>query len=107
MVSDSGPTPLPDHARKDSTRLSETKFLLPFEKEVSRIVDPELKTPAVIEIALMNAIAIVPIAGLLMLVNAPVWWNWSLMTTLLCFAAVMITAAILMKLCKLLDHPKF
>ena len=72
-----------------------------------RIVDPELKTPAVIEIALMNAIAIVPIAGLLMLVNAPVWWDWSLMATLLCFAAVMITAAILMKLFKLLDHPKY
>ena len=72
-----------------------------------RIVDPELKTPAVIEIALMNAIAIVPIAGLLMLVNAPVWWNWSLLTTLLCFGAVMIAAAILMKLFKLLDHPKY
>ena len=72
-----------------------------------RIVDPDLKSPAVIEIALMNAIAIVPIAGLLMLVNAPVWWNWSLLSTLLSFAAVMITAAILMKLFKLLDDPKY
>jgi ESS family glutamate:Na+ symporter len=71
-----------------------------------RIVDPEFKSPAVIEIALMNAIAIVPIAGLLLLVNAPVWWDWSLLMTLLAFTFVLVTAAILMKIFKLLDKPE-
>jgi len=72
-----------------------------------RIVDPDFKTPAVVEIALMNVIMLVPLAGLLVLVNAPVWWNWSLPITLLAFTAVLITAALLMKVFKLLDDPKF
>lgn len=72
-----------------------------------RIVDPEFNTPAVIEIALMNAIAIIPIGGLLLLVNAPVWWNWSLWMTLLAFAAVLVAAASLMKIFKLLENPKY
>jgi ESS family glutamate:Na+ symporter len=72
-----------------------------------RIVDPEFNTPAVIEIALMNAIAIIPIGGLLLLVNAPAWWNWSLWMTLLAFAAVLVAAASLMKIFKLLEDPKY
>lgn len=71
-----------------------------------RIVDPEFKTPVVIEIALMNAISIVPIGGLLLLVNAPVWWNWSLLITLLAFTAVLVTVAVLMKIFKLVEDPK-
>jgi ESS family glutamate:Na+ symporter len=72
-----------------------------------RIVDPEFKTPAVIEIALMNVIMLVPLAGLLVLVNAPVWWEWNMGPTLVVFAAVMAIAAFLMKIFKLLDSPKF
>jgi ESS family glutamate:Na+ symporter len=72
-----------------------------------RIVDPDFKTPAVIEIALMNVIMLVPLAGLLVLVNAPVWWEWNIGPTLVVFAAVMAIAAFLMKIFKLLDSPKF
>ena len=72
-----------------------------------RIVDPEFKTPAVVEIALMNVMMLVPLAGLLVLVNAPVWWDWSLLMTLLSFAAILVIAAILMKIFKLLESPKF
>jgi len=68
-----------------------------------RIVDPDFKTPAVIEVALMNVIVLVPLAGLLVLVNAPIWWNWDLSLTLMVFAAVMVIAAFLMKIFKLLD----
>ena len=72
-----------------------------------RIVDPDFKTPAVIEIALMNVIMLVPLAGLLVLVNAPVWWNWSLGLTLAAFAVLMVMAGFLMKILKLIDNPKF
>jgi ESS family glutamate:Na+ symporter len=72
-----------------------------------RIVDPDFKTPAVIEIALMNVIMLFPLAGLLVLVNAPVWWNWNLGLTLMAFTAVMVLAGFLMKIFKLLDSPKF
>ncbi len=41
-----------------------------------RIADPDFKTPVAIEIAVMNVLSIIPIGGCLLLVNAPVWWNW-------------------------------
>ena len=72
-----------------------------------RIVDPDFKTPAVIEVALMNVMMLVPLAGLLVLVNATVWWNWSLALTLLVFVAVMVVAFITMRACNLLNTPKF
>jgi ESS family glutamate:Na+ symporter len=71
-----------------------------------RIVDPDFKTPAVIEIAVMNVLMLIPLAGLLVLVNAPIWWNWNLALTLLAFAAVMVIAGFLMKIFKLLGKPK-
>ena len=71
-----------------------------------RIVDPDFKTPAVIEVALMNVMMLVPLAGLLVLVNATVWWNWSLALTLLVFVAVMVVAFITMRACNLLKSPK-
>jgi ESS family glutamate:Na+ symporter len=72
-----------------------------------RIVDPDFKTPAVIEIAVMNVIMLVPLAGLLVLVNAPVWWNWNLGLTLVAFAAAMMITVFLMKIFKLVDSPKY
>ncbi len=72
-----------------------------------RIVDPDFKTPAIVEVALMNVIMLVPLAGLLVLVNAPIWWNWNLALTLMAFAGVMMIAVFLMKIFKLLDSPKF
>ncbi len=71
-----------------------------------RIVDPDFKTPVIVELALMNVISLVPLAGLLVLVNAPIWWNWNLALTLLAFAAVMVIAGFLMKIFKLLDKPE-
>ncbi|MBT8371655.1 MAG: hypothetical protein KJO34_11885, partial [Deltaproteobacteria bacterium] len=62
-----------------------------------RIVDPDFKTPAMIEVALMNVIMLAPLAGLLVLVNATVWWNWSLAVTLLAFVAVMVAAFVAMR----------
>lgn len=72
-----------------------------------RIVDPEFKTPAAMDVAIMNVVVAPIIASLLVLVNAPVWWNWSLGLTIAVFAAVMVASVIALRLLKLWGEPKF
>jgi len=59
-----------------------------------RIVDPEFKTPAAVEIGLMNVFALPIVGGCTVLLNGPVWWGWSPMLTLLVFAVVLCAALI-------------
>jgi len=63
-----------------------------------RIVDPDFKTPAAYELAVMNVMALPVVGGCTVLVNGPLWWGWSLWMTLLVFAAVIAAALILLKL---------
>ena len=70
-----------------------------------RIADPEFKTPVAIEIAVMNVLSIVPIGGCLLLVNAPVWWNWGVGTTSLVFLGVMIVGLGLIRTLKFWGPP--
>jgi ESS family glutamate:Na+ symporter len=72
-----------------------------------RIADPEFKTPVAIEIAVMNVLSIIPIGGCLVLVNAPVWWNWGIETTSVVFAGVMLAGLALMRLLKMWGPPQF
>lgn len=72
-----------------------------------RIADPDFKTPVAIEIAMMNVLSIIPIGACLLLVNAPVWWNWGVGTTSLVFVAVMVAGLTLIRLLKLWGPPKF
>ena len=72
-----------------------------------RIVDPDFKTPVPIDIALMNIFSIPGIGLCLVLVNGPVWWNWSLGLTILVFSAVMVSALVLIRVLKLWGQPKF
>jgi ESS family glutamate:Na+ symporter len=65
-----------------------------------RIVDPDFKTPVAIEIAVMNVLAMVPIGACLLLVNAPVWWNWGIDTTTLVFTGVMVVGLALIRVLK-------
>jgi ESS family glutamate:Na+ symporter len=67
-----------------------------------RIADPEFKTPVALEIAIMNIFALPVVGGCTVLVNGPLWWEWSLGFTILVFGAVMAAALILMKLLGLL-----
>lgn len=71
-----------------------------------RIVDPEFKTPAAIDLALMNVVVSPVLLGLMILVSAPIK-GWSLIVTIAIFASVMILAAIAMWLLKLWGEPKF
>jgi glutamate:Na+ symporter, ESS family len=65
-----------------------------------RIADPDFKTPVAIEIAVMNVISLVPIGGCLLLVNAPVWWNWGAGATTLVFIGVMVVSLALIRMLK-------
>jgi hypothetical protein len=58
-----------------------------------------------IEIAVMNVLAIVPIGACLLLVNAPVWWNWGIDTTTLVFTGVMVVGLALIRVLKFWDPP--
>ncbi len=71
-----------------------------------RIADPEFKSPAVIEVAVMNVIMLIPLAPYLILVNAPVWWNWSIALTVFVFLGAMVLSLILLKVLKLWQKPK-
>jgi ESS family glutamate:Na+ symporter len=72
-----------------------------------RIVDPEFKTPVAIDIALMNVFSIPGIGLCLVLVNGPIWWNWSTGLTVLIFLAVMAVPLVLLRVFKLWGSPKF
>ena len=71
-----------------------------------RIVDPEFKSPVVIEVAVMNVIMLIPLAPYLLLVNAPVWWDWSIAFTVLVFLGAMALALILLNVLKLWQKPQ-
>jgi ESS family glutamate:Na+ symporter len=72
-----------------------------------RIVDPEFKTPVAIDIALMNVFSIPGIGLCLVLVNGPIWWNWSTGLTVLIFLAFMAVPLVLLRVFKLWGSPKF
>ena len=72
-----------------------------------RIVDPDFKTPVAIEIGLMNVIVMPIIVACMLLVNAPVWWNWSVGLTSLVFAGILALCLVLIKALKLWGTPKF
>jgi len=72
-----------------------------------RIADPDFKTPVAIDYALMNVFSIPSIGLYLVLVNGPLWWSWSIGTTLLIFLAFMILALGLIRVLKFWGKPKF
>ncbi len=62
-----------------------------------RIVDPEFKTPVAYEIAIMNVIVVPIVGGSTVLVNAPLWWGWSVGMTVLAFVAAGATCLVLLR----------
>lgn len=72
-----------------------------------RMVDPEFKTPVAYELAVMNLLTIPFVGTCLVLVNAPIWWKWSLGLTLAAFGGIMIVSAILIRTLTYWEKPKF
>lgn len=72
-----------------------------------RIADPEFRTPAAVEVG-SQAIFSAPFVFVsMLLVNAPLIWNWSIWLTLAVFAAMMVTAYILIRVLRLWETPQF
>jgi len=72
-----------------------------------RIVDPEFRSPVAMEIGIMNLFMIPVVLGSGILVNAPLWWHWSVSATVLVFAGILVIALILLKTLKMVGPPKF
>jgi ESS family glutamate:Na+ symporter len=72
-----------------------------------RIVDPEFKTPVAVEIGVMNVIALPVIAGYLLLLNAPVWWDWSIGFTVLVLCGIMAVVLAALRISRLWGSPRF
>jgi glutamate:Na+ symporter, ESS family len=72
-----------------------------------RIADPDFETPVAIDIALMNVFSIPSIGFYLVLVNGPLWWGWSITTSLLIFLGFMILSLGLIRILKFWGSPKF
>ena len=53
-----------------------------------RICDPDFRSPVAFEIALMNVLELPIIGGCTLLVNAPLWWGWSVGLTVTVFAVI-------------------
>jgi len=72
-----------------------------------RITDPEFKTPVAVELGIVNLFALPVVMGGSILVNAPLWWNWSVGLTVLVFAFILIAALALLKILKMVGPPRW
>ena len=72
-----------------------------------RILDPDFQTPAAIDLGLTSIFAAPFILGGMLLVNAPVLWDWSVEQTLLVFVVMMVIALLLMKIFRLWGKPVY
>lgn len=71
-----------------------------------RIVDPEFKTPVAFEIAMMNILVLPIIGGCTVLVNGPLWWDWSVGLTILVFTGIFLVMLMLMKFFGYIGSPR-
>jgi ESS family glutamate:Na+ symporter len=72
-----------------------------------RVIDPEFRTPVALEIGLMNVVAVPVIVASMILVNAPIWWNWDLWLVILAHVPILIVSLVVIKLMKMWGKPKF
>jgi ESS family glutamate:Na+ symporter len=71
-----------------------------------RIADPDFRTPVVMELAIMNIFSVPLIGACLVLVNAPVWWNWSTGLTSLIFLGIMAACLTALRVLKFMTRPR-
>lgn len=72
-----------------------------------RIADPEFRTPVAYEIAVMNAFALPVVGGGTVLINAPLWWGWSVGLTILVLIGIMGISFILLRALGLVGKKNF
>ena len=66
-----------------------------------RIVDPEFRSPAALEVGVMNFFNFFTCTGSVILISAPVVYKMSMPLTLLILVAIIVTCTVLLKLFKL------
>ncbi|MEF8848102.1 MAG: hypothetical protein V5A68_03110 [Candidatus Thermoplasmatota archaeon] len=72
-----------------------------------RILDPEFRTSAAVDLGLTSIFAAPFILSGMILVNAPVLWGWNLLDTLLVFAAMSLISFVLFFVFRLWGKPSF
>ena len=72
-----------------------------------RIADPEFETPVGLELGIQAIFASPFVLGYMILMHAPLWWNWSVESVVLIYAGAMLFAFILLKLFKFISPRKF
>ncbi len=72
-----------------------------------RITDPEFKTPVGLELGIQAIFASPFVLGYMLLMHAPLWWNWSVESVVLIYAGAMLFSLILLKLFKFIGPRKF
>ena len=72
-----------------------------------RIADPDFRTPVALEIAIMNLFSIPIIGVCLVLVNAPVWWNWGVGLASLIFFGIMVVCLVFLRVLKFWGPPQY
>jgi ESS family glutamate:Na+ symporter len=72
-----------------------------------RIADPDFSTPVVIEIAFMNVVSIPIIGACLVLLNGPIWWEWSVALSVLVFSGIVLACLGLIRAFGLWGAPRF
>ena len=72
-----------------------------------RVIDPDFKSPVPFEIAVMNVFSVPIIGSCTVLLNAPLWWDWSVALTVLVFISIMIVCLGAIRIFKLWGPAKF
>lgn len=72
-----------------------------------RIADPQFKTPVAVEAGVMNIISVPIILASMILVNAPVWWNWSPLAAAGAHLALLAVCVAVMLGLKLIGEKRF
>jgi ESS family glutamate:Na+ symporter len=65
-----------------------------------RVVDPEFRTTVAMELGFQAIFSSVPVISCMLLVSAPLIWNWSMELTLMVFAGLMLVFLALLKILK-------
>ncbi len=72
-----------------------------------RIADPEFRTPVALELGLQAVFASPIVLSYMILIHAPIWWNWSVELVIAIFAGAFILSFFLLWIFRLLGPRKF
>ncbi len=72
-----------------------------------RIADPEFRTPAALELGIQAVFASPIVLSYMILIHAPIWWDWSVELVIAIFAGAFILSFILLKIFRFLGPRKF